>query len=108
MRLVESAIVSNFERLKPPCDGVTADSVFRLFLPFLSFHIGMHMTLIWTVPEHFATTKLTLTRFVRQLQGEETAVVAARCCSDAGEEAGEWVRGGLFWGQFVNARKRGG
>ena len=34
MRLVKLATASNFERLKPPYVGVTADSVTRLFSPF--------------------------------------------------------------------------
>jgi len=50
MRQAEPATVSNSSRLNPPYVGVTADSVIRLFLPFLRFHIGVHMTLIWTVP----------------------------------------------------------
>jgi len=37
MCLAEPAAVSNFERLKPPYVGVTADSVLRLFLPFAFF-----------------------------------------------------------------------
>jgi len=39
MRLAKPATVSNFESLKPPYVGVTADLVVRLFLPFFSLHI---------------------------------------------------------------------
>ena len=35
MRLAETSTVSNYERRKPPYVGVTADSVIRLFFPFL-------------------------------------------------------------------------
>ena len=38
----EPATVSNLSRLKPLYVGAMADSVIRLFLPFLSFHIGVH------------------------------------------------------------------
>ena len=50
MRLVKLATASNFERLKPPYVGVTADSVIRLFFPFflptkyLSTHLTSHLT----------------------------------------------------------------
>jgi len=57
MRLAELATVSNFERLKPPYVGVTADPVIRLFLHFFCFHINVHLPLIWTVPEQPSRTK---------------------------------------------------
>jgi len=58
MRLSELATVSNSSRLKPPYVGVTADLVIRLFLVFFCFHIGVHMTLIWTVSEQTPGTKI--------------------------------------------------
>jgi len=40
MRLAELATVSNFELLKPPHVGVTADSVIRLFWSFFCFQMA--------------------------------------------------------------------
>jgi len=57
MRLAEPAAVFKYGRLKPPYDEVKPDSVIRLFFPFLCFHIGVHMTLIWTFPEQHPCTK---------------------------------------------------
>ena len=38
MRLSELATVSNFERLKPPCVGVTPNSAIRLFFCFFGVY----------------------------------------------------------------------
>jgi len=56
MRLAESATVSDFERRR------FSESPY--FLVYLSFHIGVHMTLIWTVPEQlfFSHERMRLTK----------------------------------------------
>ena len=46
MRLAKPATVSNFERLKTLCGGITADSVILFFLSFFCFHIGVYMACI--------------------------------------------------------------
>ena len=45
MRLSELATVSNFERLKPPFVGVTADSAIRLFFCFFGLMQAGQVTL---------------------------------------------------------------
>ena len=57
MSLAELAAVSNSECLKAMCVGVVVGFSDCLFLPFISFHIDVHMTLSWTVPEQHPRTK---------------------------------------------------
>ena len=51
MRLAELATVSNFERLKPPYVGVTADSEIRLFFAFFSLPLTLP---VMVLPARFA------------------------------------------------------
>jgi len=56
MRLAKPATVSDFERLKPPYIGVTADSVIRIFCPFFK-RAKPHWNLQYMAT---STTELTL------------------------------------------------
>jgi len=57
MRLVKPATVFNSSLLQPPYVGVTAYSVSAFFAVFFSFHIGVHVILIWTSPEQPSSHK---------------------------------------------------